>query len=77
MEALPVDAAEEDGKSNDEDPEEGLPEVGTQPAPPEFEEGGQATVDDLVQVNPGTDDDPRPTFHRDNLSENERKEYIE
>jgi len=46
------------------------------PAPPEFEEGGQATVDELREVNLGTDEDPRPTFISASLSEDEARRYI-
>lgn len=31
-------------------------------APPELEDGGQATVDELVEVNLDTDQEPRPTY---------------
>jgi len=33
-----------------------------QVAPPEMEDGGQATIDELREINLGTADDPRPIF---------------
>ena len=46
------------------------------PAPPEFEEGGQATVDELREVNLGTEEDPRPTYISAAMPEEEAQEYI-
>lgn len=34
-----------------------LEEIGPEPAPPEYEEGAQATVDDLIEVNLGTEEE--------------------
>ncbi|XP_060968195.1 uncharacterized protein LOC133035834 [Cannabis sativa] len=48
-----------------------------QPAPREFEDGGQATVDDLVEINLGTEDDPKPVFVSALLSEEELPQYIQ
>jgi len=47
------------------------------PAPPELEDGGQATVDDLLEVNMGTPDHPRPTFISSHLDSEERDELID
>lgn len=41
----------------------------------EIEDGGQATVDDLHEVNLRTDDDPKPTFANALLTEGERDQY--
>lgn len=38
------------------------------PTPPKLEDGAQATVDDLIEVNLGTEDDFRPTFISARLS---------
>ena len=45
-----------------------------QPAPRELEEGTQATVDELVEVELGTSEDRRPTFVSALLSEKEKEE---
>ncbi|KAG9453148.1 hypothetical protein H6P81_006052 [Aristolochia fimbriata] len=52
-------------------PEEELGE-----APAVFEEGGQATIDQLKKGNLGTEEDPRPTFLSTSLSVTEEKEYV-
>jgi hypothetical protein len=44
-------------------------------APQELEDGGQPTIDELVEVNLGTDEDPRPTFVSATLTEEERESY--
>lgn len=36
--------------------------VDATPAPKQLKGGGQATVDDLVEINLRTDGDPRPTY---------------
>ncbi|KAG9453545.1 hypothetical protein H6P81_006449 [Aristolochia fimbriata] len=41
-----------------------------------FEEGGQATIDQLKKVNLGTKDDPRPTFLSASLSVTEETDYM-
>ena len=46
-------------------------------APPTFEEGVQATVDELKEVNIGTIEDPRPIFINANLSLEEEDAYVE
>lgn len=46
-----------------------------QPTPQEFEDGGQATVDDLVEINLGTEDDPKPVFVSALLTEKELPQY--
>ncbi|KAG9458313.1 hypothetical protein H6P81_002821 [Aristolochia fimbriata] len=45
-------------------------------APAIFEEGGQATIDQLKKVNLGTEDDPRPTFLSASLSVTEEIDYM-
>jgi hypothetical protein len=35
---------------------------GATPAPQQLEDGDQLTIDELVEINLGTEDDPRPTF---------------
>lgn len=46
-----------------------------QPAPPQMEDGGQATVDDLQEINLGTIDNPKPIFVSSLLTPNELKDY--
>ncbi|KAG9458174.1 hypothetical protein H6P81_002682 [Aristolochia fimbriata] len=58
-------------EGNDSTPEDDLGE-----APAIFEEGGQATIDQLKKVNLGTEDDPRPTFLSASLSVTEEKDYM-
>ncbi|KAG9444918.1 hypothetical protein H6P81_016258 [Aristolochia fimbriata] len=45
-------------------------------APTTFEEGGQATIDQLKNVNLGTEEDPRLTFLSASLSVTEEKECV-
>ncbi|KAG9458862.1 hypothetical protein H6P81_003370 [Aristolochia fimbriata] len=45
-------------------------------APAIFEEGGQATIDQLKKVNLGTEDDPRLTFLSASLSVTEETNYM-
>ncbi|XP_022893147.1 uncharacterized protein LOC111407730 [Olea europaea var. sylvestris] len=47
-----------------------------EPAAHTFEKGGQATVDDLKQLNLGTEEDPRPVFVSALLNQKEESEYI-
>ena len=47
------------------------------PAPLQLEDGGQCTVDELVEINLGTEDDPRPTFVSASLTLQERESYRE
>ena len=46
-------------------------------APPALEDGGQATVDELKEVNLGTPEDPRPTFVSTLLTPEEEEEYVQ
>ncbi|GKV04930.1 hypothetical protein SLEP1_g17015 [Rubroshorea leprosula] len=57
-----------DSNSSDEEPN---------PAPEAFEEGGQATTDELKQRNLGTEDDPRPIFLSASLSLEEEVRYVQ
>ncbi|KAK1668161.1 hypothetical protein QYE76_056320 [Lolium multiflorum] len=50
-------------------------DLGASPAPQELEDGGQPTIDELVEVNLGTEEDPRPTFVSAILTEEEREGY--
>ena len=59
-----VSVNEVDAKSQEEDAEE---------ASSSFEEGNQATIDELKEVNIGTDEDPRPIFVNACLSPKEEK----
>lgn len=52
-------------------PPEETPRQELQSAPPQFEEGGQATVNDLIEVNLGTKEDPRPSFISATLNKEE------
>ncbi|KAG9458315.1 hypothetical protein H6P81_002823 [Aristolochia fimbriata] len=45
-------------------------------APAEFKEGGQSTVDELMKVDLGTAEDPRPTFLSASLTTDEEVEYM-
>ncbi|KAM0856129.1 hypothetical protein ACQ4PT_049321 [Festuca glaucescens] len=45
------------------------------PAPPELEDGVELTVDELTEINLGTEDDPRPTYVSATLTNEEREEY--
>ena len=45
------------------------------PAPPQFEEGGQATVDELRELNLGTSEDPKPIFVSALLTPEELEDY--
>ena len=62
-----VSVNEVDAKSQEEDAEE---------ASSSFEEGNQATIDELKEVNIGTDEDPRPIFVNACLSPEEEKTYL-
>ena len=46
-------------------------------APPIFEEGVRATIDELKEVNIGTTEDLRPIFINTNLSLEEEDAYVE
>ncbi|KAM1124922.1 hypothetical protein ACFX2B_039780 [Malus domestica] len=46
-----------------------------QPAPPQIEDGGQATVDELREINLGTDDEPKPIFVSALLTPEELEDY--
>ena len=46
-------------------------------APPTFEEGIRAIVDELKEVNIDTIEDPRPVFINANLSLEEEDAYVE
>ncbi|KAJ1696334.1 hypothetical protein LUZ63_004846 [Rhynchospora breviuscula] len=43
-------------------------------APKELEEGGQNTIDELLEVNLGTEEEPRPTFINASLSPSRREQ---
>jgi hypothetical protein len=45
------------------------------PVPQQLEDGGQLTMDELVEINLGTDEDPRPTFVSETLTLEEREGY--
>jgi hypothetical protein len=49
--------------------------LGAAPAPQQLEDGAQLTVDELVEINLGTDDDPRPTFVSATVTLEERESY--
>ena len=51
-------------------------EIEVDEAPPELEDGGQATMDELKEINLGTREDPRPIFVSASLSSAEEKEYL-
>ncbi|KAI5317664.1 hypothetical protein L3X38_037371 [Prunus dulcis] len=62
----------------DDDPQdiEGFIDI-VQPAPPQMEDGGQATIDDLQDINLGTVDDPKPIFVSVSLAPQELEEYTQ
>jgi hypothetical protein len=43
------------------------------PAPQQLEDGVQLTIDELLEINLGTEDDPRPTFVSVRLTPKERE----
>jgi hypothetical protein len=45
------------------------------PAPQQLEDGVQLTIDELVEINLRTEDDPRPTFVSASLTPKERENY--
>jgi hypothetical protein len=47
------------------------------PAPQQLEDGGQLTTDELVEVNLGTEEEPRPTFVSSALTPLEKESYRE
>uniref|UniRef100_A0A2N9E6Y6 Uncharacterized protein n=1 Tax=Fagus sylvatica TaxID=28930 RepID=A0A2N9E6Y6_FAGSY len=57
-----------ESSSSDDEPDE---------APHAIEDGGQATVDELKELNLGTIDEPRPIFVSALLTPAEEKEYLE
>ena len=46
-----------------------------QPAPPEMEDGGQATIDELREINLGTTDEPKPISVSTMLNNEEVVQY--
>ena len=57
--------------------EDEIPEEDVTHAPPQLEDGGQATVDDLKELNLGTSDEPKPIFVCALLSTDEIEEYYQ
>ena len=58
--------------------EEEVPQLeDAQEAPASFEEGNQGTIDELKQVNLGTEQEPRPTFISAYLTSEEEKSYLD
>ena len=47
------------------------------PAPQQLEDGGQLTVDELVEINLGTKEETHPTFVSSALTPSERESYQE
>jgi hypothetical protein len=47
------------------------------PAPQQLEDGVQLTIDELVEINLKSEDDPRPTFLSTSLTPEERENYRE
>jgi hypothetical protein len=45
------------------------------PTPQQLGDGVQLTIDELVEINLGTEDDPRPTFVSKSLTPEERENY--
>ncbi|XP_027150259.1 uncharacterized protein LOC113750495 [Coffea eugenioides] len=57
------------------DPEE--EEEDADDAPPELEQGVKNTVDELKEINLGTNDDPRPIYISSCMTPEEEKEYVD
>ncbi|KAB2604851.1 hypothetical protein D8674_037138 [Pyrus ussuriensis x Pyrus communis] len=57
--------------------EDEIPEEDVTAAPPQLEDGGQATVDDLKELNLGTSKEPKPIFVSALLSTDEIEEYYQ
>ncbi|KAI5317091.1 hypothetical protein L3X38_036798 [Prunus dulcis] len=68
----------EETVDQDDDPQdiEGFIDI-VQPAPSQMEEGGQATIDDLQEINLGTVDNPKPIFVSALLTPQELEEYTQ
>ncbi|KAB2611505.1 hypothetical protein D8674_019537 [Pyrus ussuriensis x Pyrus communis] len=60
-----------------ESKEDEIPEEDVTAAPPQLEDGGQATVDDLKELNLGTSKEPKPIFVSALLSTDEIEEYYQ
>ncbi|KAM2973791.1 hypothetical protein FF1_000155 [Malus domestica] len=60
-----------------EDKEDEVPQVDVIVAPPQLKDMGQATVDDLKELNLGTNEEPKPIFVIALLSTNVIKEYYQ
>lgn len=45
--------------------------------PPALEEGGQATHDELLEINLDSDEEPRPTFISGSMSSKKKDMYLE
>ena len=60
-----------------EDKEDEIPKEYVNAAPWQFEDGAQATVDDLKELNLGTSEEPKPIFVSALLSADEIEEYYQ
>ncbi|KAM1059209.1 hypothetical protein ACFX2B_023762 [Malus domestica] len=60
-----------------ESKEDKIPEEDVTAAPPQLEDGGQSTVDDLKELNLGTKEEQRPIFVSALLSADEVDEYYQ
>ncbi|KAM1873136.1 hypothetical protein ACFX13_007013 [Malus domestica] len=60
-----------------ENKEDQIPEEDATAVPPQLEDGGQATVDDLKELNLGTKEEQKPIFVSALLSVDEIKEYYQ
>ncbi|KAI5347392.1 hypothetical protein L3X38_015271 [Prunus dulcis] len=69
----PTENEEHEIRTPDNEPVEFIDNV--QPAPSQIEDGGQATVDELQEINLGTDEEPRPIFVSALLTPNELENY--
>ena len=57
--------------------EDEIPKENVAAAPPQLEDGGQATVDDLKELNLGTSKDPKPIYVSALLTADEIEEYYQ
>lgn len=69
----PTENEEHEIRIPDNEPLEFIDNI--QPAPSQIEDGGQATVDELQEVNLGTNDEPKPIFVSALLTPNELENY--
>ena len=73
MAAINVSDRGEEDPSEDVANDHPTKDVKLKDAPSELEDGGQATIDELVEINLGSEDDPKPTFLSAQLTQEEKE----